>query len=109
MSASRESDKECEITSIDINGNLIQVEENKTYKLDTNEDGKMNAEYVHYPGCLEKEISYSTNSTVTGELKIIKMDKEKQIVSGTFWFDAISSEGEKVEIRDGRFDMKYVK
>jgi hypothetical protein len=27
------------------------------------------------------------------------------ILSGTFWFDAVNDIDEKVEIRDGRFDL----
>jgi hypothetical protein len=42
-----------------------------------------------------------------GELKITKIDVSKSIVSGTFWFDAVNSKGEKVEIREGRFDWNY--
>lgn len=50
---------------------------------------------------------YSTNPEVTGELNITHHDFERAILSGTFWFDAINSEGEIVKIREGRFDMEY--
>ncbi len=50
---------------------------------------------------------YSTTSTVNGELKITHHDYNNVILSGTFWFDAVNSDGTKVEIREGRFDMKY--
>ena len=53
-------------------------------------------------------IQYTTTATVTGELKITKLDTQQRIISGTFWYDAINSDGEKVEIREGRFDMRYV-
>ena len=39
---------------------------------------------------------------------ITKLNIQQRIVSGTFWYDAINSDGEKVEVRDGRFDMRYV-
>lgn len=29
------------------------------------------------------------------------------IISGTFWYDAINSTGQKVEVRNGRFDMHF--
>ena len=29
------------------------------------------------------------------------------IVSGTFWFDAVNTAGETIQIRSGRFDMNY--
>ncbi len=44
---------------------------------------------------------------LNGELKITKLNTQQRIISGTFWFDAILS-GEKIEIREGRFDMRYV-
>ena len=50
---------------------------------------------------------YETTSTVTGELKITNHNYNDATISGVFWFDAINSDGEKVEIREGRFDMKY--
>ena len=48
---------------------------------------------------------YSTNSTVTGELIITYYNFNPAIISGTFWFDAINSSGQKVEVRNGRFDV----
>jgi hypothetical protein len=50
---------------------------------------------------------YNTNSTTTGELRITKLDPSNSIISGTFWFDAVNAAGEKVEIRQGRFDWRY--
>lgn len=48
---------------------------------------------------------YTTNSSVTGELKITYYNFNPAIISGTFWFDAINSDGQKVEVRNGRFDV----
>lgn len=50
---------------------------------------------------------FYTNTIKTGELKIIKLDPANSIISGTFWFDAENTTGEKVEIRQGRFDWRY--
>ena len=50
---------------------------------------------------------YFTNSLITGELRITKLDPSNSIISGTFWFDAVNTAGEKVEIRQGRFDWRY--
>ena len=52
---------------------------------------------------------YFTNSIQKGELTITYLDKNNQIISGTFWFDAINNDGDIVEIREGRFDMPYSK
>lgn len=46
---------------------------------------------------------------MAGELTITHLDEERQIVSGTFWFDAVNKQGEKVQVREGRFDMRYTR
>lgn len=51
--------------------------------------------------------SYETDNNNHGELHITKLDKQNNIISGTFWFDAVNLQGEKVEIREGRFDMVF--
>jgi hypothetical protein len=50
---------------------------------------------------------YFTNTLKTGELKITRLDLSNSIISGTFWFDAVNTAGETVQIRSGRFDMNY--
>ncbi|MFA7445427.1 MAG: DUF6252 family protein [Flavobacteriaceae bacterium] len=50
---------------------------------------------------------YNTTSIVTGEFTITHHDFDNAILSGTFWFDAVNSEGEIVEVREGRFDVEY--
>ncbi|MDR2206326.1 MAG: hypothetical protein LBE36_09275 [Flavobacteriaceae bacterium] len=50
---------------------------------------------------------YNTTNIHTGELKITHLDTTNYIISGTFWFDAVNSNGEKVEVREGRFDLHY--
>ena len=54
-------------------------------------------------------IQYETNEINRGELRITKFDTINQIVSGTFWFDAKNSSGQIVQVREGRFDMPYVR
>ena len=51
--------------------------------------------------------NFLTNSIDTGQLVIKKFDEVNRIVSGTFWFDAVNANGQKVQIRQGRFDMKF--
>ena len=52
---------------------------------------------------------YETSASYIGELWIKKLDSINQIVSGTFWFDAVNSNGQMIEIREGRFDVKYTR
>lgn len=42
-----------------------------------------------------------------GELTIKKLDFDNQIMAGTFWFDAVDTFGNTVEVRDGRFDLLF--
>ncbi|WP_277633149.1 DUF6252 family protein [Avrilella dinanensis] len=60
-----------------------------------------------YKIVLSPSITYETNNEYTGELHITKLDKDNNIISGTFWFNAINEQGEVVEIREGRFDMVF--
>lgn len=53
-------------------------------------------------------LMYATDSAVTGQVTITHFDQQKQIVSGTFYFDAVeATRGDTVHVTDGRFDMKY--
>lgn len=49
----------------------------------------------------------TTSITTTGELKITKLDFNKNIVSGTFWFDVKDDKDVVHQIREGRFDMTF--
>lgn len=51
--------------------------------------------------------SYVTTSSYTGKVNISNRDTVNSIVSGTFEFMAVNSSGEKVEVRQGRFDLNY--
>ncbi len=79
----------------------LEIEEGQTYNLVENFQG--NAFGRHNFNTL----AYFTSQTRSGELIITKLDQTNQIVSGTFWFDAVNNDGEIVEVREGRFDMPY--
>jgi hypothetical protein len=87
----------------------LDLEEGKTYPLvSRGVDGNAHALYTSYSSSTGPT-DYFTNEVNKGELTITKLDKYNQIISGTFWFDAVNKHGEKVEVREGRFDMKYIK
>ncbi len=50
---------------------------------------------------------FKTNPMHTGQLHIQYWDKQRHIMAGTFYFDAISDDSSIVHITDGRFDMIY--
>lgn len=84
------------------------VLEGKTYKLKiSNIDQR--AEGNYYVGNpYESDLFETNNDIYIGELFISKLDEKNLIVSGTFWFDGVNKKGEKVEVREGRFDVKYL-
>ncbi len=77
------------------------IKENDIFILKNDQENSNVAEYEN------KLISYKTNEINSGEIKFTNFDDINGIVSGTFWFDATNEKGEVVEIREGRFDMKY--
>ena len=56
---------------------------------------------------INTQIEYSTNLEYIGEFEIVYHDQSERILAGRFWYDAINSENESKEIRNGEFDMKY--
>jgi len=79
----------------------LKIVEGGKYILSTRKRGNTSANYSN------NSQFFTDGNLYTGELWIKKLDTVKLIVSGTFWFDAVNSKGEKVEIREGRFDMGY--
>jgi hypothetical protein len=49
---------------------------------------------------------FEVKSIESGELIISKLDTINRIISGTFYFDAYNPDGLKIEVREGRFDLK---
>ena len=69
---------------------------------ETNQESYGNYEF-HDNG---DENKYVTDNVNKGELKILFFDKQKNILGGTFWFDAINGCGEVIKITNGKFDLK---
>ena len=94
--------------SIAIGIHLTELIQGQTYQLRANLGSNVVSKYATYLiSTNQGGIDYSTTNLNVGEMKISKLDPNKQIISGTFWFDAINQNGEKVEVREGRFDMIY--
>ncbi len=96
--------------TVNISLNPDELMENVVYTLTNQTDNGSNynsnfGEY--YILSFEGNKYFLTTNTNIGELKITKLDIQQRIVSGTFWFNAQRA-GEVVEIREGRFDMRYV-
>uniref|UniRef100_UPI00404B6A77 hypothetical protein n=1 Tax=Flavobacterium sp. TaxID=239 RepID=UPI00404B6A77 len=98
--------------SVNISLNPNQLVENTTYNLiartlDTNNNYNSNFGEYAVSSNINSIIQYVTTNTHIGELKITKLDTQQKIISGTFWYDAILA-GEIIEVREGRFDMRYI-
>ncbi|NEM97411.1 DUF6252 family protein [Pontibacter burrus] len=102
------NNKDKPVTGVYVQTNKLEVEEGKTYPL-VSEDEEGNAYGFLWTNNGTKSTYYFTNETNKGELTITKLDRYNQIISGTFWFDAVDEKGNVVEVREGRFDMKYMK
>ncbi|CAA0162587.1 conserved hypothetical protein [Tenacibaculum maritimum] len=89
--------------AINIASRKLELKVNTPYILREYSSNSQYGEFFIYK--VNKE--FSTTPKITGELIITHHDYNKAIISGTFWFDAVNNAGEKVEVREGRFDMKY--
>ena len=88
-----------------------QLVEGNTYFLIAKEDDGQNytsnfGEFTIYSNVYEPNYFQTTGLNI-GQLTITKLDPSQNIISGTFWFDAINESGEVTEIRDGRFDVHF--
>ena len=83
----------------------LQTGEIYILNMNTIDNGDFSGSGAEYQTSLSNE--YLTNSSFTGELSITRVDTVNSIISGTFWFDAINTNGVIVEIREGRFDYVY--
>lgn len=91
------------IKGINVASHNVVFQQGQTYQLKLDNGNSAFATYLDFA----QNSDYKTTELVLGELKITKLDQVNAIISGTFWFDAINSAGEKVEVREGRFDMQY--
>ena len=100
-------DKRGLIVNVGIGGYYINLIEGLTYDLKEIKKHNVTGSILFSNDGVFAESS-STNSEYTGELIITKLDMENEIVSGTFWFDVKHPlTGERVEVRDGRFDTHF--
>ena len=94
------------VWSIDL-GNLGNAPiSERTYTLNGSDPGYWGGGFFKIPDYITEGVT--TTSTYTGEMTITKFDLANEIVSGTFWFDVQNPwTGEKIEVREGRFDTHF--
>ena len=85
---------------VNIGTDSLLLEERVTYQFKTTK-GSVQAFYY-------KTIEYTKLDNEDGELKIVKFDRQNRIISGTFFFTGTNTTtGEKINITEGRFDVRY--
>ncbi len=85
---------------VNVGTDSLLVEEGATYTFKTQQKGSASAFY-------QNGLEYNSTDN-SGELKITRFDQTNRILSGTFFFTGTNaSTGEKVEVTDGRFDIRY--
>ncbi len=96
------------LRGVSIHTDSMYIEEGRIFKIeDYYKKGGASGRYSTYDNNSGMFTEYMTTQIKNGELKISKLDTINRIVSGTFWFDAVNKEGQKVQVREGRFDLKY--
>lgn len=91
--------------NIHINVDSMTVREGLVIPLGKAGKGAAYGEYHEWRSTTITE--FKTSEILKGELVIRKFDEQKSIAAGTFWFNAISSNGDTVRVTDGRFDMQF--
>jgi len=95
-----------------LNASNISLEEKiyqlgNFYELGSYSTDSISGRYAKYGPIIEFIIQRPVQK---GELHIRHFDLEHQIVSGTFWFDAVDTlTGKVVQVREGRFDMVFIR
>ena len=100
----------CQLKTVGLQLDSTQLQEGQTYPLNTGRVMYGKVGYVNTAnGCPPSPfLMYTTTPNVSGQLTITHFDQHNQIVSGTFYFDAIEiTKGDTVHVTNGRFDMKY--
>lgn len=77
--------------------------EGSTFQLGSKNNIESYATYNKFSIYLD--ITFSTNTELIGELKILYYNESKNVIAGTFWFDAKNEQGDIKRVRNGKFDL----
>ena len=92
--------KDRPLEAVSLTTDSMQISENQTFPIG-NSKGGFRAFYAH----LGKYVKLNNDE---GEVTIKKFDPVNRILSGTFFFTGThESTGEKVEVTEGRFDVRF--
>lgn len=89
------------------NRDSAPIQEGKVYVLNGNSPGYGGGGYVM--NGVNELIHSTTTDSYTGEMTITRFDIQNEVVSGTFWFDIEDPwTGKIIEVRNGRFDTRFL-
>lgn len=77
----------------DGNTNITQYNNTSLRIFEANGNATFDSWRVYNPDC--------------GRMEVLKLDTLNRIIAGTFYFDAVNSEGDTIKVTDGRFDLRY--
>ena len=92
------------IIAISIQGEKLDVINEKTYELGQRKSGAINGLLIKG---INNELIVNTSDSSPGILNITEHDTENFILSGTFEFTVLDENGKQIKVTDGRFDVKY--
>lgn len=99
----------CAASWVAVFGDSIKIEQGNTYTLKEKKRGNFHGTYQRAGSCSGAPFSLETNEITNGEISFSRFDLENQVAAGSFWFDVKDESGKTIKIRDGRFDMPFIR
>ena len=86
---------------------ILKKNDQMTYKL--SDSNNQYAQYISDKDCSNSKLinGWSEKKATEGELTFTTIDKERKVISGTFWFNVPTDKCGLLKITDGRFDIRY--
>jgi len=101
--------KDNSVHSVGVYTDSLKISEGQKYVLKSRINGNASGDYFWAAAGGNNSLYRTNNSGNSGELFISKLDSINQIMSGTFWFNAVDKIGDSVKVTDGRFDLRYTR
>jgi hypothetical protein len=78
----------------------------QVFTLVKNARGMGSASYEVQNYGMGTSVVYNTTNSLSGQLTFTRFDLANQVISGTFSFDAIGTQGDTLHVTNGRFDVR---
>ena len=97
------------LTSVSIYTDSLNISQGSSYILKSRRNGNASGRYFGSEVNVTLATYHTADISFTGQLFVRKLDEINQIISGTFWFKAVNSAGDTINVTDGRFDVRYTR